>query len=99
MENKTLAGFGIGLLAGAVIGGVMALLYAPKSGKETRKVIKDMATEVVDTVKEETGEVIDKVTKVVDAVKEETADVVDTVEEAASDAGRKGKAAVKALKS
>ena len=85
MESKTLAGFSIGLLAGAVIGGVMALLYAPNSGKKTKRLIKDKVTEFVD--------------EVVDAVKEETADVVDTVEEAASDAGRKGKAAVKALKS
>lgn len=29
-----------GLLTGAVIGGVIALLYAPKSGKETREDLK-----------------------------------------------------------
>ncbi len=29
-----------GLLAGALVGGVIALLYAPKSGKETREQIK-----------------------------------------------------------
>ncbi|MFH0841532.1 MAG: YtxH domain-containing protein [Bacteroidota bacterium] len=29
-----------GLLTGAVIGGVVALLFAPKSGKETREDIK-----------------------------------------------------------
>ena len=56
-----MAGFGIGLLAGAVIGGVIALLYAPKTGKETRQLIKDKATEVVDTVKEKTSGVIDTV--------------------------------------
>ncbi len=80
--NKDYAiGFGIGLLSGAVIGGVIALLYAPKSGKETRQLIKDKATEVVDTLKEETS------------------GVMDTVKEAASEASRKGQAAVKALKS
>jgi gas vesicle protein len=53
--NKDYAiGFGIGLLAGAVIGGVIALLYAPQSGKETRQQIKEKATEVVDAVKEKT---------------------------------------------
>jgi gas vesicle protein len=30
-----------GLLAGAAIGGIIALLYAPKSGKETREQIKN----------------------------------------------------------
>ncbi len=92
MNKDCAVGFGIGLLTGAVIGGVIALLYAPKTGKETRQLIKDKTTEVVDTVK-------DKTTEVVDAVKEKTSEVVDTVKEAASESGRKGKAAVKALKS
>jgi gas vesicle protein len=61
MEIKTLEGFGIGLLTGAVIGGVIALLYAPKTGKDTRKLIKDKATEAVETLREETSEVIDTV--------------------------------------
>ena len=81
MNKDNAIGFGIGLLTGAIIGGVIALLYAPKTGKETRQLIKDKATEVVDTVKEETS------------------GVIDTVKEAASEASRKGQAAVKALKS
>ena len=85
MESKTLAGFGIGLLAGAIIGGVIALLYAPQSGKKTKKLIKDKVTEFVD--------------EVVDTVKEETSGVMDTVKEVTSEASRKGQAAVKALKS
>ena len=66
-NNNTLVGFGIGLVTGVVIGGVIALLYAPKSGKETRQLIKDKVTEVVDTAKDETGDVIDTVA---DAVSE-----------------------------
>jgi len=85
MECKTSAGFVIGLLTGAVIGGVIALLYAPNSGKKTRQLIKDGATEFVN--------------EVVDTVKEETSEVIDTVKEAASESNRKGQAAVKALKS
>ena len=80
MNKDNACGFGIGLLAGAAIGGVIALLYAPRSGKETRRLIKDKVTAVVDVVKEKTGEVID------------------TVEDAASEASRKGHAAVKALR-
>jgi gas vesicle protein len=85
MESKTLAGFGIGLLAGAVIGGVMALLYAPNSGKKTRKLIKDKANELVDDVKEEANEVVDE-------VKEKAGGVIDKVKEITSESGRKGKA-------
>jgi gas vesicle protein len=92
MESKTLARFGIGLLTGAVIGGAIALLYAPKSGKETRQLIKDKTIEAVEVVKEKSGGVID-------AFKEKTSGVVDTVKEAASEANRKGQAAVKAIKS
>ena len=54
MNKDHAIGFGVGLLAGAVIGGVIALLYAPKSGKETRQLIKDKVTDVVDAVKEKT---------------------------------------------
>jgi len=38
--------FGLGLIIGAIAGVVAGLLTAPKSGKETRKDIKDKAVEV-----------------------------------------------------
>lgn len=37
---KPLSSLIIGLIAGAAIGGVVALLYAPQSGKETREKLK-----------------------------------------------------------
>jgi gas vesicle protein len=37
---KPVSSFITGLLAGAAIGGVIALLYAPQSGKETRDQLK-----------------------------------------------------------
>jgi len=37
------------------------LLYAPNSGKKTRRLIKDKAAEFVDAVKEKTSGVIDTV--------------------------------------
>lgn len=37
---KNAGSFITGLLAGAAIGGVIALLYAPKSGKDTREQIR-----------------------------------------------------------
>jgi gas vesicle protein len=74
MNKDNVIGFGIGLLSGAVIGGVIALLYAPKTGKETRQLIKDKTTEVVDAVKEKT-------TEVVDAVKDKTIEVIGEVKD------------------
>ena len=58
MNKDTCIGFGIGIVTGAVIGGVLALLFAPKSGKETRQLISDKANEVVDAVKGKTAGVI-----------------------------------------
>ena len=37
---KPVSSFITGLLAGAAIGGVIALLYSPKSGKENREMLK-----------------------------------------------------------
>jgi gas vesicle protein len=37
---KSAGSFITGLLAGAAIGGIIAMLYAPQSGKETREQIK-----------------------------------------------------------
>jgi len=68
MNKDNAIGFGIGILSGAIIGGVIALLYAPKTGKETRQLIKDKTTEVVDVVKE-------KAIGVYDAVKDEASEV------------------------
>jgi gas vesicle protein len=61
MNKDNAIGFGIGFLSGAVVGGVLALLFAPKSGEETRQLIKDKTGEVVDTLKEKTSGVIDAV--------------------------------------
>jgi gas vesicle protein len=50
-----------GLLIGAGIGAGIALLYAPVSGKETRKLIRRKAEEARDTVVEAGEQVRDRV--------------------------------------
>lgn len=45
------AGFVTGLLLGAVVGACAALLYAPKSGEETRKELKDIADQQKENLK------------------------------------------------
>jgi gas vesicle protein len=61
MNKQYFIGFGISILAGAAIGGAVALLYAPKSGKETRRLIKDKASGMADAVKENATGAIHKV--------------------------------------
>ncbi len=46
-------------LTGAVIGAAVALLYAPQTGKETRKVISKTATKGKEAVTETAGDLID----------------------------------------
>ena len=68
MNKDHAVGFGIGLLTGAAIGAIIALLFAPQSGKETRKMIKDKATGMMDAIK---GKAADA-NEVLDSVKEKT---------------------------
>lgn len=61
---------GLGLGIGAAIGSALGVLFAPKSGKETRKDIADTAKNSVESIKEGTGEMGEKISKVVEEGKE-----------------------------
>jgi len=55
-SNKFLTG----IIAGAVIGAVAALLLAPKSGKETRKLINEQAGQLEEKAKASFGKIFGK---------------------------------------
>ena len=57
MNNDRWGSFAIGLLVGAVIGGGIALLCAPKSGKETRELIRGKSGGLYEMVKRKVGDV------------------------------------------
>lgn len=50
-EDSDGAGFATGLIVGAAIGAVAAILFAPKSGEETRQHLKDLADQQKDNLK------------------------------------------------
>jgi gas vesicle protein len=52
MEKKDIAVGGIALGAGILIGAIIGLLYAPRSGQETRKMVVDKVGEVKDKISE-----------------------------------------------
>lgn len=51
-ENKMAKGLMIGFLAGGIVGGAIALLYAPKAGRELRNDIKLKKDEFIDDTAE-----------------------------------------------
>jgi len=46
MDNQKKSRFGLGLLIGSIIGGITALFFAPKSGKELREEVKKKIKEL-----------------------------------------------------
>jgi gas vesicle protein len=67
-HGNELKGLGVGLVLGAAIGLALGILYAPKSGAETRYILKEQAQEakekageVIEMVKEKAGGVVEKV--------------------------------------
>jgi len=55
-DNNYGKGLLLGFIAGGIVGSVIALLYAPKAGKELRQDIKDKSGEYMD----EAGEYMQK---------------------------------------
>jgi gas vesicle protein len=74
IDIKQATGF---LLAGAVVGAAVALLYAPQSGVRTQKDIKKFARTTVDRIDDLQTDIRDKVSDWVDDMTEVVQDGVD----------------------
>jgi gas vesicle protein len=72
-----------GLFVGGLIGMVLGVLFAPKSGKETREDITREADELLVKAKEEYGKAIEKIKKAHDTSVNKLKDLGTTVEEKA----------------
>ena len=72
---KSGSSFLTGLLTGAAIGGVIALLYAPKSGKETREQIKRKFEELEKELETLKGKAGQKTGKLKDDIASKIADL------------------------
>ena len=69
-----------GLLAGAAVGGIIALLYAPKSGKETREQLKKKFTELEKELESLKGQANQKTGKIKDDLAQKLADLQREIE-------------------
>jgi len=70
-ENGVCAGTVlVSFVAGAAVGAVLALLYAPKSGQEMRENIADLTEDAVDKIKEYAKEAQEKIKAAIEDGKE-----------------------------
>ncbi len=60
----------VSFVAGAAVGAGMALLYAPKSGREMRDTIADLTEDAVDKIKEYAKDAQDKLKTVIEEGRE-----------------------------
>lgn len=66
-------------MAGAAIGAGLALIFAPQSGEETRKKVKDFSGKVSDDVKDSYEKISKEAKKSVDQVKSATETAIEHV--------------------
>lgn len=64
----------VSFLAGAALGAGLAMLYAPKNGRELRNQIADLADDAVDKIKEYAREAQDKIKETIDEGKDVVAE-------------------------
>ena len=55
-DKDSALGFAIGFTLGAAVGLAVAFLLAPRPGKETRKLLRDKAADIPETVREHTAD-------------------------------------------
>ncbi|AKL97565.1 YtxH domain-containing protein [Endomicrobium proavitum] len=78
----------LAFIVGGVIGAAIGILYAPKSGKETRKDIKKLGDEFADTVGDLSDEVKETGRKIYEEGREKVLSKRDKISEAL-EAGKK----------
>lgn len=76
----------LGVVAGTALGATLGLLFAPKSGRETRQEISDKTNEYADEIKRNVNEYVDTIKERFESAKEES-------EELSKKAKNKAKAA------
>lgn len=70
MSNNTGSKMFISFLSGAAIGAGLAFLFAPQSGKETRRQIKDFSEKLGNDVKENVEKISEKAMDFIEGTKD-----------------------------
>jgi gas vesicle protein len=78
-DRDDFGSFLIGFVVGGVAGAVVALLFAPQSGEETRTLIKEKSIELRDKASEQAEQVALKANELVGQAKIRSKEAIDTV--------------------
>lgn len=91
--------FLFGFLVGGITGAVVALLYAPQSGDETRTVIKEKAIELADKTGDTLEETYAKAEKTANDAVSKAQDLIKGAQEKTTDVTQKGQVILEEAKS
>jgi len=72
-NSKTVLGF----LAGAAVGSILGILFAPDKGTETRRRISETGSDVTDSLKSKFNDFVDGIRDTYQGVKDDAQDMAD----------------------
>ena len=73
MSSKTALGF----LAGAAVGSILGILFAPDKGTETRRKLSETGTDVTDSLKSKFNDFVDGIRDTYRGVKDDAEDLAE----------------------
>jgi len=74
MSNSKTA---LGFLAGAAVGSILGILFAPDKGTETRRKLSETGTDVTDSLKSKFNDFVDGIRDTYRGVKDDAEDVAE----------------------
>ena len=83
----------LGVLAGAAVGAIVGVLFAPDKGSETRKKISTKTSDAVSGVKNKVAGVVDSISEKFQDGKEHVAEAIDKVKGKVEDFKKDGQKA------
>ncbi len=89
-NDDNFGSFLAGFLVGGIIGGVAALLFAPQTGEETRKQVKEKSIELGNKVAKYADEVVTQTEKVAGDASKKTSQFINTTVQKAAEVAEKG---------
>ncbi|NMC30230.1 MAG: YtxH domain-containing protein [Pelolinea sp.] len=97
-DHDNFGSFFSGFLFGGIAGAVVALLLAPQSGEETRKLVKEKSIELSNKATHYADEVFTQTEKTVGEVATKTTEFIDTTIQKASEVSEKGQVILESKK-